>query len=79
MHYSDGRTVELGDLVSDGGVIGTVVFVVEDEKFLPPYEGAEWRYLGKGLGILFGEDFLVVGDEPDLEWVLERRADSGIA
>lgn len=67
-HYTDGKPLVLGDRVCDGVWQGTVVFIIEEGEFRPPYVKEEWDFLRQGIGVTFNDD-LFVYDEPDEEWI----------
>lgn len=61
----------VGDQILYAGKPGKIVFVAEDNSFLPEFEAGEWRYLKKGIGVQIDGGELYCLDEPDED--LTRR------
>lgn len=76
MKYSDGQISKLGDIVSLGGVPGTVVSDIDGAQYgiAPEYSAEQWAYLGAGIMIEFERYGLIHYTEPEHDLVLVRRA-----
>ncbi len=74
MKYHDGQAVRVGDTVdAGGGVIGTVVCIIENGKTVPQTAG-EWEFLGSGVVINTVRSGDVYFELPDEDTLLLTRA-----
>jgi hypothetical protein len=64
-YHSTERTIAVGDHVLYGGTPAQIVFIIEEERYLPGYLQKDWEYLHKGVGIKTERGDLFCIDEPD--------------
>jgi hypothetical protein len=57
-------TLRIGDQVSDGGLLGTVVANIETGEFSVEYTSADWGYLKVGVLVMTDEAGLVHYRDP---------------
>lgn len=76
MKYCDGQVSKLGDIVSWGGKLGTVVSDIDGGQYgtAPEYSAEQWAYLGAGVMIEFESYGLIHYTEPEHDLVLVHRA-----
>jgi hypothetical protein len=74
--YGDGHICLLGDTVSLGGKLGTVVSDIDGGQYgvAPEHSAGQWAYLGAGVMIDFESYGLVHYTEPEHDLRLIRRA-----
>ncbi len=58
-------TLRIGDQVSDGGLLGTVVANIETGEFSAEYTAAGWAYLKVGVLVMTDEAGLVHYPDPE--------------
>ncbi|SEO39400.1 hypothetical protein SAMN02800692_0575 [Luteibacter sp. UNC138MFCol5.1] len=77
MKYCDGQVSQLGDIVSLGGKLGTVVCDIDGGQYgsAAEYSSDQWAYLGAGVMIEFGSFGLIHYTEPEHDLVLVRRVE----
>ncbi len=63
--YNNGKPINIGDRVVYAGVIGRVVFIIEDDRYSPGFVRDDWAYRRLGLGIKLRNGQLFVLDGPD--------------
>ncbi|SFW69617.1 hypothetical protein [Luteibacter sp. UNCMF366Tsu5.1] len=75
MRYPDGQISQLGDIVSLGGQLGTVVSDIDGGHYgtAPEHSAEQWAYLGEGVMIEFESYGLIHYIEPEHDLVLVRR------
>jgi len=78
MKYSDSQVSKLGDIVSLGGVLGTVVSDIDGGQYgvALEYSAKQWAYLRAGVMIEFETYGLIHYTEPEHDLVLVHRAGS---
>jgi hypothetical protein len=76
MKYCDGQASQLGDIVSLGGKLGTVVSDIDGGHYgsAPEYSAEQWAYLGAGIMIEFEAYGLIHYTAPEPDLLLVRRA-----
>jgi hypothetical protein len=65
MTYENGKKIQLGDKVSYAGMPGRIVFIVDEDLFLPSHPREEWSYVKQGLGVQIDGGDLFCLQEPD--------------
>jgi len=74
MQYPGGDRIELGDTVLlEGQARGTVVGLIDEGAYSPPYLASEWDYLGAGVLIEADDAGLTHYNGPDEAWKLLSR------
>jgi hypothetical protein len=78
MKYCDGQVSQLGDIVSLGEKLGTVVSDIDGGHYgiAPEYSAEQWAYLGVGVMIEFESYGLIHYTEPEHDLVLVHRGGS---
>lgn len=76
MKYRDGQISQLGDIVSLGGKLGTVVSDIDGGQYgvTPEHSAEQWAYLGKGVMIDFESYGFIHYTETEHDLILIRRA-----
>ena len=65
----------MNDVVTYGGQLGKVVFIIETREFISGFKRAEWEYLNEGIGVELEDATLFHLDEVDEDLKLVRRAE----
>jgi hypothetical protein len=75
LRYATGDELHLGDRIEAGGMIGTVVCVIEPGEYSAEFSEKHWSYLARGFMFRSDEGVLIHFDHADESTsLLSRRA-----